>query len=165
MKIVNRRGLAAGIVLLVLVDWLSKLWVLNRVALGDTLALVEGWLYLAHRQNTGVAFGMLANLPDGWGALLLAALSLAAVGLFLRMLAATEDPLSRVAIALVCAGALGNVGDRLVNGSVTDFILVAFFPYVFNVADAAITVGAVVLGLRMLSGGNGAAARPVTADS
>jgi signal peptidase II len=153
MKTIARRWLAAGIVLLVVADWLTKLWVLNRVALGETLALVEGWLYFAHRRNTGVAFSMLSDLPEPWGALGLSLFGLAAAGLLVKLMVSTPDPVARIAIALVTAGALGNVGDRLVNGSVTDFILVAFFPYVFNVADAAITVGGIVLALRMLSGG------------
>ena len=56
----------------------------------------------------------------------------------------------RIASAVVLGGALGNLGDRLLNGSVTDFILVRYFPYVFNVADAAISVGGVLLAARLL---------------
>jgi signal peptidase II len=165
MRFVTRRWLAAGIVLLIALDWLTKLWVLNRVALGETLAVLEGWLYLSHRRNTGVAFSMLSDLPEPWGPVILVALSLCAVGIFLKLLGSTPDPLSRAAIGLITAGALGNVGDRIVNGSVTDFIFVAFFPYVFNVADAAITVGGIVLALRLLMGANDSGPVPAPADT
>ncbi|CAN5844090.1 signal peptidase II [soil metagenome] len=159
------RWLAGGIAVLVAADWASKLWVLNRIPLGDTRAVVEGWLYFAHRQNTGVAFSMFADLPAFWGPLLLSAFSLIAIVLFVRMMRETPDPAGRGAMALVIAGAIGNLGDRLVTGSVTDFILVSFFPYVFNIADAVITVGGVVLVAYLLFGGRSAQSDPVSARS
>jgi signal peptidase II len=152
----HRRVLLLVPVLIVL-DWASKLWVLNHVALGDTLAVVDGWFYLAHRQNTGVAFSLLSGLPMPWGPLLLAGFSIAVVGFLFRLLTATEG-FARVALALVIAGALANAGDRLVNGSVTDFVLVAYFPYVFNLADAAITMGGVMLAISILLGERAATA-------
>lgn len=149
MRSGDGRVLAVLGVALVALDWLTKLWVLDRVGLGETRAVVEGWLYLTHRQNTGVAFGMLAGAPAEWAPLVLGGVSLLAIGVFAWMLATTPDRVARWAIVLVIAGALGNAGDRLVTGSVTDFIWVSFFPYVFNVADAAITVGAALLALRL----------------
>jgi signal peptidase II len=62
----------------------------------------------------------------------------------------TRDAWVRMASGLVVAGALGNLGDRLMDGAVTDFILVRSFPFVFNVADVAISLGAVVLAARLL---------------
>jgi signal peptidase II len=144
----SRRGLAALCVLLVAADWLSKLWITNRLELGQTLALVEGWFYVTHRQNTGVAFSLLSDLPAAWGSIVLSLVSLAVAALFVSLLLSTSDGLARLGIALVVAGALGNAGDRLVSGAVTDFILVSFFPYVFNVADAAINIGGALLVLR-----------------
>ena len=159
------RWLAGSIVLLVVADWASKFWVFNRITLGDTLSVIDGWLYLAHRRNTGVAFSMLADLPTPWGALFLSLFSLVAIGLFVWMMVQTPDRISRMAMALVVAGAIGNLGDRMVNGGVTDFILVSFFPYVFNVADAAITVGGVLLVTRMFFGGASAEPAPASANT
>jgi signal peptidase II len=62
----------------------------------------------------------------------------------------SKDRWIQVAGALVLGGALGNLGDRLVDGGVTDFIFVHFFPYVFNVADIAISIGGALLVLRMM---------------
>jgi signal peptidase II len=146
------RWLAAGIVLLVAADWATKWWLISRVPLGGQLEVVDGWFYLLHRQNTGVAFSMFSGLPQTWGAPLLTVVTLLSLGLFVWMLRTTHDGWSRVAIGLVIAGAIGNLGDRVLNGSVTDFVYVTFFPYVFNVADSAITVGGVLLGLRLLFG-------------
>lgn len=143
------RSLAVGVVLLVLADWLTKFWIVNRMALGETLSLVDGWLYFVYRQNPGVAFSMLADLPDGLRVPLLTGASLVGVALFARILLATSDAVVRGAAAVVMAGAIGNLGDRLINGHVTDFVLVRFFPFVFNLADAAITVGGILLALRL----------------
>ena len=144
------RSLIAGVAALIAADWLSKLWIVNRMALGETLALVDGWLYFVHRKNPGVAFSFLADLPDVWRMPLLTIASAIGVVLFTRIIITTPDTGVRIAAAVVLAGAVGNLGDRLLNGHVTDFVLVSFFPFVFNVADAAITVGGVLLAARLL---------------
>lgn len=143
------RSLALVIVALVAADWLSKLWVTNRLQLGETLSLVDGWLYFVHRQNSGVAFSMFSDLPPSWGVPLLTTLSLIGVLVFSRLLQSTPDPWTRVAAALVIGGAVGNMGDRVWTGQVTDFVFLAFFPFVFNLADAAITLGGSVLAVRL----------------
>lgn len=150
MKPVLGRTLAVGIVAVVLIDWLSKFWVATRMALGESMALIDGWLYLAHRKNPGVAFSMFADLPEAWRTPVLSLLSLAGVILFARIVSTTTDLVARGAAAMVLAGAVANLGDRLLNGHVTDFVLMRHFPFVFNVADAAITVGAILLAARMM---------------
>jgi signal peptidase II len=143
------RGLALLIVLVVAADWLSKLWVTNRLALGETRPLVEGWLYFVHRQNPGIAFSLFADLPADWRVPLLTGASLVGVVLFSRLIRSSRDRFVKVAAAAVVAGALGNMGDRVWTGEVTDFVFLAFFPFVFNVADAAITLGGSVLAVRL----------------
>ena len=144
------KSLVAVVIALVAADWLSKLWIIRRMALGETLALVDGWLYFVHRQNPGVAFSLLADMPDVWRVPLLTIASVVGVILFGRIIMTTPDGVVRAAAAIVLAGAIGNLGDRLINGQVTDFVLVSFFPFVFNVADAAITVGGFLLAGRLL---------------
>jgi signal peptidase II len=144
------RLLAATVVFLVASDWLSKIWITNRMALGESIALVDGWLYFVHRRNPGVAFSMFADLPDSWRTPLLTGLSLLGVVIFARMVMSSTDRIVRIASTVVLAGALGNLGDRLLNGFVTDFVLVRYFPFVFNLADAAISVGGVLLAARLL---------------
>jgi signal peptidase II len=162
-KIVANRGIAVLIAAVVAGDWMSKLWVTNRLELGHSFEVVEGWLYFVHRQNPGVAFSMFAQLSDGWRIPLLSLLTLAGIYTFGRLVASTTDTISQIAGAAVIAGAVGNLGDRLVSGAVTDFLLFPFFPFVFNVADTAITIGAVVLAIRL--GGQGETATPAGAAS
>ena len=144
------RLLALSILALVGLDWLSKIFVTSRLDVGESRSVVDGWVFVVHRRNPGVAFSMFADLPDGWRMPLLVGLSLVGVVIFARMVLSNPDRIVRIASAVVLGGALGNLGDRLLNGSVTDFILVRYFPYVFNVADAAITVGGVLLAARLL---------------
>ena len=149
----SRRGdllLGACVLVLVATDWLTKFWITRSLDLGETLTVVDGWVHFVHRQNPGVAFSMFADLPDGWRMPLLVGLSLIGVVIFARMVLSSADAIVRVSAAIVLAGALGNLGDRLLNGAVTDFVLVRYFPFVFNFADSAISVGGVILAVRLL---------------
>ena len=149
MKLSVRRWLALAIAAVVVMDWGSKFWVLNRMYLGSVRSLVDGWVWLQHRQNTGVAMSILEDLPRVVRTPLLGGLALLGIILVLQILRTTRDEWTRIAAALVLAGAVGNLGDRLLDGSVTDFIVIRFFPYVFNIADIFITVGSLVLAARL----------------
>ena len=96
--------------------------------------------------NQGVSFGLLGgdSALKRW---LLTALALAVCGFLIYTLRTTTDRLSRIGIALIIGGAVGNAIDRALYGAVTDFVDVSdlYFNYVFNVADSAITVGVVAL--------------------
>jgi len=152
------RGLALLIAVLIAADWGSKLWIVNRLAVGESWPIVEGWLSFVHRQNRGVAFSFLSDLPEGWSVPILAGLGLVGVVIFARILRTSPDGVARFAAALVLAGAVGNLGDRVVSGAVTDFVLLAFFPFVFNLADAAITLGGSLLAIRLAREPDAAAA-------
>ncbi len=143
------RGLALLIVGLVAADWASKIWVTNRLALNETWAVMEGLLYFVHRQNPGVAFSMFADLPAELRVPLLSGISLIGILLFSGIIGSATDRLARLGAAAVIAGAVGNLGDRVLTGTVTDFVFLAFFPFVFNLADAAITLGGSLLAARL----------------
>jgi len=148
-RAVRTRGLAVLIVALVAADWGSKLWIANRLAPGESWSVVDGWLSFVHRQNRGVAFSFLSELPDGWSLPILGGLGILGVVVFGAILRSSPDRVARFAAALVLAGAVGNLGNRVVSGAVTDFVLLAFFPFVFNLADAAITLGGSLLAIRL----------------
>ena len=138
------RILALTVVCLVAADWLTKFWVTSRMALGESIAVIPEWFYLVHRRNPGVAFSFFADLPDGWRTPLLTGLSLLGVVIFGRMVMSNGDRVVRAAATVVLGGALGNLGDRLLNGYVTDFVKFPHFP-AFNVADISITFGVIAL--------------------
>ena len=144
------RPLAILIAALVAADWLTKIWITNKLALGENLPLIEGWFYFLPRHNPGVAFGLLADLPDTFRVPLLTALGLLGLVLFTRVLLSSTDPWTQLSAAAVIGGAIGNMGERLFYGGVTDFLFLPFFPFVFNLADTAITLGGVVLACRLM---------------
>ncbi|HEX8695986.1 MAG TPA: signal peptidase II [Longimicrobium sp.] len=145
----RRRPLAVALVAVVAADWITKFLVQNHFHIGSLHPVVDGWVWLAHRRNPCVAFSFCPPAPAGWELVVLLLASLAGIAVAGTILAKTRDAATRVAAGLVIAGAVGNLGDRLMNGAVTDFIVIRFFPYVFNVADVAITAGAILLALRM----------------
>lgn len=135
--------LVAG--LIILIDQLSKAYIRAHFVEGVDMWAPWNWMLPYARilfvSNTGVAFGLLKGL-GGIFTVLAILVSLAIVYYFPRV--STEDWTLRLAMGLQLGGAVGNLIDRVVQGTVTDFISVGNFP-VFNVADASITVGVVVL--------------------
>ncbi|HHW98381.1 MAG TPA: signal peptidase II [Firmicutes bacterium] len=122
-------------------DRLLKVWVVRAFPLWSSRPLLGNWLHLTHVRNTGAAFGLF-----GGNALLLAAISM---GFFVCLFFWREHlrlfgTWGRVALALIVGGALGNMYDRLVYGYVIDFVDLRWWP-VFNLADSAVVVGALLL--------------------
>jgi signal peptidase II len=149
MKLSRNRWLSLGIAGVVAADWLSKFWVDNRLFRGSVRPLVDDWVWLTHQRNEGISFSVLAESDSPLRTPLLVLMACLGLAVALQILRTSRDGWVRVAAALVVAGALGNLGDRVMDGAVIDFIVVRFFPFVFNVADVAITLGAVVLAARL----------------
>jgi len=148
---------------LVVLDQLAKFWAVRNLEL-DTLGItvIPGALYLSYVQNTGVAFGLLRGFDLNLGPMhidgtfLLGLLSLAVSIWLVQHLArhaSRHDVLTRSALTLILAGAAGNMIDRLRLGYVIDYvnIKIGWFDFpVFNLADACISIGAVLLLLSTL---------------
>jgi signal peptidase II len=145
----NRRTgliLALGLAFAVfVVDQGLKTIVERSMRVGESVELVPGFLSLTHIKNDGGAFGILG----GSQAVLLAG-SAVAVGIVLWMLlSGTSSTATTIGCGLILGGAAGNLLDRLSTGEVTDYVHFSFW-YIFNAADAAITVGVVLLLLSAL---------------
>lgn len=131
-------------------DQMVKLWIVDHLALYRTVRLLPV-LDITLTYNTGAAFSFLAG-ASGWQKWLFAGLAVAVaagIAVWLRHLGARTQRLLCLSLTLIMGGALGNLIDRLRIGHVIDFILAhwhrVYFPWAFNVADSAITVGAVLL--------------------
>lgn len=131
-------------------DQLVKLWIVDHLALYRTVRLLPV-LDVTLTYNRGAAFSLLAQ-ASGWQKWLFAGLAVvvaAGITLWLRRLNGRTQRLLCLSLALIMGGALGNLIDRLRIGHVVDFILAhwhrVYFPWAFNVADSAITVGAALL--------------------
>lgn len=137
-------GLAAVVILL---DQFSKTLILGDFALGES-RVVTSFFNVVRVHNTGAAFNFLAD-SSGWQRWFFVGLGTAASALIVWMLKKHPgQTLFCFAITMILGGALGNVIDRLIHGYVVDFIQLHYagraFPS-FNLADSAITLGAICL--------------------
>ena len=135
--------------LIIVADQAIKAWMVHHFALLERVHVLRV-LDIILTYNTGAAFSFLSD-ASGWQRWLFVLLALgvsAALIVWMRRLHAAVHGLLACGLALIVGGALGNMIDRLTLGRVVDFIHVhwrqAYFP-AFNLADSAITVGAVVL--------------------
>lgn len=134
-----------------LIDQLTKFWIISRFSYGEQWVVIPGVFNLTHVRNPGGAFSILATMSEdvrqafflGTGALAIVLLLA-----FFRRLEADEW-LSATAIGAVLGGAIGNLTDRIVHGEVIDFLDFRLFGgYVwptFNMADSWIVVGVGIL--------------------
>jgi signal peptidase II len=136
-------------------DQLSKWWVLNGLRLPEVgqIEVVPSVFNLTMVWNRGVSFGFLRadSEFERWGLVILSGV-IAVV--FAVWMGQAVRRVTTVALGLVIGGAIGNMIDRVWYGAVADFFdvspLIPFFPWVFNVADSAITIGALILAFDLL---------------
>ena len=141
----QRGPLVVGIVATVLaLDQATKAWAVHSLA-GAPVSIIGTTVEFQLSRNTGSAFSLFQTLTP-----LLAVLAVAIALILVRAMRRTNDRVVIIALALVLAGAFGNLADRLfrspgwLRGAVVDFIHIGGWP-TFNVADSAITIGAVLL--------------------
>jgi signal peptidase II len=146
-------------------DQLSKYLVRQTLGLQESINIIPGVLDLTHVQNTGAAFGLLnaADFPYKPAVMIgIAAIALVAIAAYGAQLGFHER-LARFGLSLILGGAFGNLIDRAVAGHVVDFVDVYWGTshfWAFNVADAAITVGAILVLLDMIGIGRHRGPRP-----
>jgi signal peptidase II len=144
--------LVAGVLV---ADQVTKLLVVQRLLLHESVTIVPGLLDFTHVRNTGAAFGFL-NAADFPGKAVVVAgvalLALIGVAVYAAHLPPTQR-LARFGLMLILGGAAGNLVDRIRQGYVVDFVDVhwrGWHFWAFNVADAAITIGVTIIILDLL---------------
>lgn len=146
MKSPFRNGILLALLILAL-DQATKWYILSEMRLGEREPMiVTGFFKLVMVWNRGISFGMLNSLPGGQ--LLLSALAVAVVSLLIWWLREARNWLMVAGIGLIIGGAVGNLIDRLRFGAVADFLYFHIADYywpAFNVADAAICIGAALI--------------------
>lgn len=158
-----RRGYFAAAAVVVVLDQAAKLLADAFVRGRGAIEVIPGFLNLWYSRNRGGLFGSFAALDDPWRALLLTGFPILAIGAIALFLAKTDEPdrSTLFGLALILGGATGNLVDRVLRGSVVDFLdvyashpklaawLMGRFGTVhwptFNLADSAIVVGACLL--------------------
>ena len=148
------RLLLLSAAVLVFDQWTKSL-VEAHLATGPPKVLIPGFLELIYVRNSGIAFGLFAAGSNTTGIVVLTLLGLVALGLVVLYFWKTpaENRWVLVSLALILGGAVGNLLDRAISGSVTDFIEVyagQFHWPTFNAADSAISIGIVMMAIDAL---------------
>jgi len=143
-------------IVIVALDQFTKAVVRSKLPLHTSVPVVPGFMDFTHVRNSGAAFGILNAVDFPFKTVVIAVIATAAligVGLYAASLA-HHQLVARMGLALIIGGAAGNLLDRIVAGSVVDFVDVYWRTYhfwAFNVADSAITVGVAIMILDMLN--------------
>ena len=135
-------GLIAAVIAL---DQWSKWLVKSSFNLYQSKPVIQDFFHFTYVTNDGMAFGL--SLPGGKHVLLVMTLLL--TGFIVGFLWKEKDghPLAKYGLALILSGAVGNLIDRIIHGTVVDFMdfmIGDFHWYIFNVADSAVTIGMVI---------------------
>jgi signal peptidase II len=147
--------------LIVLLDRWTKRLVAARIGMYSHIQIIPGFFRLTHTENTGAAFSLFADSPSHWKTVLLIGFSFVAMVIVSVLLWKQTRALTitGAALAFILGGAVGNLWDRVASGRVVDFLLFYVKQYqwpVFNLADSAIVVGAILLVSEILWGKSGA---------
>lgn len=139
-------------VLVILLDQVSKLWVLDNLNVSETLEVLP-FLHFSLTHNTGVSYGLFNNFGQA-GRWLLSAFSLGVAITLAVWVRSAAKWLSALGVGLIIGGAVGNLIDRVRLGWVVDFLdarPLLHFPWIFNVADSAITIGVILFLIELIT--------------
>jgi signal peptidase II len=136
--------------LIIVADQLSKEWIRDNLPEGQSLFQL-GFFQITHSHNTGAAFGLFQGQSFVLTIVAIIAITVILVYALVgyRYFPWLDSMLSKSALGLMLGGTMGNLIDRLRFGYVTDFIDFGYWP-AFNVADSAVTVGAIIFAISLL---------------
>ena len=154
-----KAALFTGVLLLVvLLDQITKMIVVKNMELGESIPLIKEVFHFTYILNEGAAFGMLAD--HRWIFLILSTVSVLGISAYLILRSRKLGVLFGISLSMIAGGGIGNMIDRIWNGevfgsgAVIDFIDFCAFPqiwtWIFNVADAAVCVGAGLIFLAII---------------
>ena len=132
----------------ILVDQIVKIIISSTMGVGETIPVIKDIFHFTYIRNEGAAFGMLSE--HRWVFMIISSVAIVAMCIYLFKFC-KERMLTRIGIALVIGGGIGNMIDRIFLGYVVDMIDCRFIDfYVFNVADSCVCVGAGIVFLGVL---------------
>ena len=141
--------------ILLVLDQVSKLVIDQYVPLHQSREVIAGLFNIVHVQNKGAAFGLLAHIPGAAHIFVITSLIAIVLILVYFRLVKDREVWTPLCLSMILAGAVGNLIDRFRLGSVIDFLDFHYKGWhwpAFNVADASITIGVILLALKILWG-------------
>ena len=137
-----KRQVLAIVAVTIIVDQLTKFLVVKYMTLGQSISVIDNFLYITSHRNEGAAWGILQGKMIFFYVVTLVVIGL--VILWIRKLDIKKEKLLVIALSLILGGALGNFIDRVMYQHVVDFINTYIFGYdfpIFNIADSALCIG------------------------
>lgn len=137
-------------ILILAIDQISKIIVRNTIAPGDTIFVTKKFFWLTNLDNTGAAFSLFSS-DSPLTRYLFIFITIVALILLTYFILKVRSRVEKVVYALILGGAAGNLIDRIILGSVTDFLWVDFPDFimtrwpVFNLADSSIVVAIIIM--------------------
>ncbi|MGE7601874.1 signal peptidase II [Peribacillus sp. NPDC097675] len=135
--------------LVIAFDQLTKWMIVKKMEYGESIEIIENLLYITSHRNRGAAWGILQG--QMWFFYIITIAVIIGVVYYIQKMAKTSRLLG-VSLGLMLGGAIGNFIDRIVRHEVVDFVHTYIFSYsfpVFNIADAALSIGVVLLVIHM----------------
>lgn len=129
----------------VILDQLSKWWIVNEMSLGERIPIIENFLYITSHRNQGAAWGILQGQMTFF--YIVTVVVVIFIVYYIQKYG-KENPFFGYTLGILLGGAIGNFIDRLFRKEVVDFIDVYPFGYnfpIFNVADSALTIGVLLM--------------------
>jgi signal peptidase II len=136
-------------VVVILIDQLSKWWIVKHLELGESIQVIENFLYITSHRNRGAAWGILQG--QMWFFYIITVVVIIGIIVYMQR-AAKGKRLLGISLGLMLGGAIGNFIDRIFRQEVVDFINTYIFGYdfpVFNIADSALVIGVFLLMIQM----------------
>lgn len=130
---------------MILLDQGTKWLIVSKMQYGESIKIIQDFIYITSHRNRGAAFGILQGKM--WLFFIITAIVVVAVIFYLQK-HGRKEPLLGTSLALILGGAIGNFIDRLFRGEVVDFIDVKLFSYdypIFNIADSALVIGVILM--------------------
>lgn len=132
------------LIAVILADRISKIFAATCLLPIGTFPIIKDVLHFTYVENTGAAFGMLKN--SRWVFMIVSTVVIIAIGIYMYINRARLNKTLSLALCLILSGGIGNMIDRICYGYVIDFIDLRLINFaVFNIADSALTIGAVIL--------------------
>jgi signal peptidase II len=131
-------------------DQITKWLIVKNMELGESITIIENFLYITSHRNRGAAWGILQG--QMWFFYIITAVVIVGIIYYIQKYT-KENKVMGIALGFMLGGAIGNFIDRLFRKEVVDFINTYIFSYdfpIFNVADSALCVGVVLLFIHML---------------
>jgi signal peptidase II len=137
-------------VIIIGIDQVTKWLIVKNMELGESITVIENFLYITSHRNRGAAWGILQG--QMWFFYIITTIVIIGIIYYIQKYT-KENKVMGIALGLMLGGAIGNFIDRLFRKEVVDFINTYIFSYdfpIFNVADSALCVGVVLLFIQML---------------